>query len=200
MYRIVLTIAVLLALSFGFGQEAQTTNPVVRLGQFIDQVSSSEEHLLHKEKIGPYIVNADGQRLVEHPYLRFTVTKDGEALAEDATVVMQSKFYVHTKDPLVRTYNAVRQGDSFVVDPLDLSSLKEVDHSYGGWMEFDLIVSEGDSTEQRNFGLEYYSPRPEVGLLFRMLNTLIPLVVLVLAFLLFKVRGLGRNQSVITNV
>lgn len=210
MYRIILTIGVLLALSFGIGQEAQSnneqpidtqsTNPIVRLGQFIDQVSSSEEHLLHKEKVGPYTVNADGQRLVKHPYLRFDITKEGEALAEDATVVMESKLYVHTKDPLIRTYTAVREGDSFLVDPLDLSSLKEVDHTYGGWMEFDLIISEGGSNEQGDFGLDYYSPRPDVGLLFRLINTLIPVVVLVLAFGFFKMRGLRRNQSALTSV
>jgi len=203
MYRNTIAIIVLIALSFSFGQETQevqSTNPLVRLNQFINQVSSSEEHLIHKERVGPYVVNADGQRLVEHPYLKFEISKDGEAIPKDTKVRMESKLYVYTKDPLVRNYDAVFDGKYFVVDPIDLTPLTQVDHTYGGDIIFDLIIDDGQTEEQREFELEYYSPRPEVGILFRLLNTLIPIVVIVLAFILFKLRGLERNQMVPSKV
>jgi len=203
MFRNTLILITLLALSFGLGQDVQTTNstnPIVRLTQFIDQVSSSEEHLLHKERVGPYIVNADGQRLMEHPYLKFDITKDGEALSDSATVTMESTFFVYKTNPVNKSYNAVRDGDIFVVDPLDLSALNEVDHTYGGEMEFNLVISEGGETAQKRFEIDYYPPRPEVGFVFRLLNTLIPIVVLVLALILFRIRGLERNQMVPSKV
>lgn len=203
MYRNTLTIIVLTALSLSFGQdvqEGQSNNPIARLNQFINQVSSSEEHLLHMERVGPYTVNADGQRLVEHPYLKFDITKDGEPLIADTKVTMESRLYVYTKDPLIRTYEAVYDGERFVVDPLDLEPLEQVDHTYGGEMAFDLVISEGETEERRSFELDYYSPRPEVSFLFRLMNTLIPIIVLVLAFVVFKFGGLKRNQVVSTRV
>ncbi len=200
MSKFFITLVTLMFFAITFSQEVETTNPIARLNQFINQVSSSEEHLIHKEKVGPYLVNADGQRLVKHPYLKFDITKDGEALSTDSTVRLESKLHVHTKDPLIRTYTATRDGDRFVIDPIDLTPLKEVDHTYGGWLVFDLIISDGETEAQREFDLDYYSPRPEVSFLFRLLNTLIPIIVLVIAFAVFKLRSLERNQLVQTSV
>ena len=200
MFKRCFAVIILLLVTITVAQENQVSNPLERLNQFINQVSSSEEHLIHKEKMGPYVVNADGQRLVDHPYLRFDITKDGNPLQADAKVTMESTLYVHTKDPLIRTYEAIYDGEGFLVDPIDLEPLTQVDHTYGGWMEFDLVISEGETEERRDFGLDYYSPRPEVGFLFRLVNTLIPIVVLVLAFIVFKIADLKRNQSVPTSV
>ena len=200
MSKIYISILALLLLSISFAQETESKNPIAQLNQFINQVSSSEEHLLHQEKVGPYIVNADGQRLVEHPYLKFDITKDGVPLSDEATVMMESVLYTNGQSPVRHTYTAVSENNLFVIDPLDLTAIVEADNTDGGWMKFDLIISDGEIEERRGFDLDYYSPRPDVGFLFRFLNTMIPLSVLVLAFVIFRFRGLRRNQVVPTAV
>jgi len=186
----------LLLLTVGVAQEesAVSQNPITRVIEFIDRVSSSEEHLIHKTRVGPYLVNADGQRLVDHPYLKFSITENGQPIPQNTSVTLDSTLYVYEQEPLELTYNTVPDGKYFVIDPLNLQPLIESENGNDGWFEFDLNIDNGTKIESRTFVLEYYPPRPEIGSLFSIVSTLLPIVLLGIVIVLFRVLRLNRNQ------
>ena len=176
------------------GEASKSGNPLMQVIEFIDRVSSSEEHLIHKTRVGPYLVNADGQRLVEHPYLKFSITEDGKAISQDTLVTVDSKLYVYQQDTLELTYTTVPDGKYFVIDPLNLQPLIDSENGNDGWFEFDLNIDNGTTVESRTFALEYYPPRPEIGPLFSIISTLLPIVLLGIIVVLFRSMRLNRNQ------
>jgi len=174
---------------------SKSMNPIVRFNQFVENISSSEERLIHRERMGSYLVNVDGQRLTHHPYLKFDITKEGQALSQDAQIKLETKLNIWGKDAYFRDYAAVRQGDLFVVDPLDLTPMLDADPEEDNWMEITVIISEAGKTESKVFNIDYYPPRPDFGFIFRFLSMMIPIIMIVLAVVIFRVLGLKRNQK-----
>lgn len=194
---LLISLLCLVCSSVGLAQEETSVakNPITRVIEFIDRVSSSEEHLIHKTRVGPYLVNADGQRLIEHPYLKFSITQDGKAIPQDTVVTVDSTLYVYEQEPLALSYTTVPDGKYFVIDPLNLQPLIDSEDGNDGWFEFDLNIDNGTSVESRTFALEYYPPRPEIGPLFSIISTLLPLVLLGIIIVLFRSMRLKRNQE-----
>ena len=160
---------------------------------WLDSLLSTEEHLLHRVEVGPYLVSADGQRLLDNPYLDLSVEHEGRPVSADTTLTVQSTLY-GSGNRVERSYRAVREGETFFVD-LDLSEAETWAWYEGGWLELDLVVSGPVGSGQGNAGFSVYPPKLEAGILFRLLSFGLPLVLLGLVTLAFGLRGVPLSRA-----
>lgn len=127
--------------------------------------------------------------MVEYPYLKFSITENGKTILPDSIVTVDSTLYVYEQEPLKQVYTAVFDGKSFVVDPVDLQPLMDSTNGNDGCFEFDLMIDSDAGVQTRGFALDYFPPRPEVGMLFRLISTLLPIALLGLVIILFKLHA-----------
>lgn len=139
---------ILLLISLCWAQASQPQPSFAqRLLGLINGQTGTEEHLLHLEPVGSYLVSADGQRLAGEAYLSFAVSNGGVPVTEDGSVQVEAALYhlpesdmegkvealLTTLKPLeTRTYTAELVGDEFVVDPLDISAVEAFDWQTSG--------------------------------------------------------------------
>ena len=154
---------------------------------WLDSLVSSEEHLLHRERVGPYTVSADGQRLINNPYLEFDVRYSGERLPASSTVRVDAA--LHHEDEEVRTrYEAVYDEGRFVIDPLELPGAETWAPSDYGWLVLDLFIDGPAGRGEGQVSFDIYPPKPETGRLFSTVNFGLPFVILALFALLYRSR------------
>ena len=162
---------------------ASAQSPLAWLDNFV----SSEEHLLHRERVGPYTVSADGQRLINNPYLEFDVRYGGERLPERSTVRVDAT--LHHEDEEVRTrYEAVYDDGRFVIDPLELPGAEAWAPNDYGWLVLDLFIDGPAGRGAGQVSFDIYPPKPETGRLFSVVNFTLPFVILALFALLYRLR------------
>ena len=157
---------------------------------FLDRLINLEEHLIHREEIGPYLLSADGVRLLENPYLKLDIRYEGKPIPADSKVLASSTLF-QWGDNVQTTYTPVHDGETFIIEPLELDSAKEWSWDQSGWLRMDVTIDGPAGLASGDFGFSIFPDKPEVGLGFRALNFAIPFMVLALfagVFGLTKVR------------
>ena len=160
---------------------------------WVDNLVNTEEHLLHKERIGDYVLSADGQRLLHDPYLRFDIRHEGKPIPADSNVVINSTLY-GPFEPYEKTYTPVYEDGRFVVKPLDLEKAKSMSWDQGGWIRMEVLIDGVAGEASGVVGVGIYPPKPETGTLFRVVNIAIPLLVLAVFGLIYRLTRVRLRQ------
>jgi hypothetical protein len=175
--------------------------------QLLGIVGNTQEHLFHLVRVEPYTVSADGNRLLEHPYLKFEIKQRGATIPEGSIVRLETKLYTFqgegeidgkieallaTAQPVqTKNYALEYDGRYFIADPLDLELAKTWDWNSSGYLQMHLFIGAPAGTTQGQFGIAIYPPRPVMGNGVKAVILALPLLCLGLflgAFRLFKLR------------
>ena len=153
---------------------AQAQSPL----DWLNRIVSAEEHLIHREEMGPYLVSADGQRLLDEPYLRLDIRHEGKPVAADTALSVKGNLYqnglIETK-----TYEAVYDGSRFVIELL-LDEAKSWNWDETGWLELTITIDGAAGFAQGSAGFQIFPPKPTTGRFFSLINFIIPLLVVVI--------------------
>ena len=171
----------LIVLSLLLSSLAFAQNPFA----FLDQLVSTEEHLIHMEQVGDYIVNADGQRLLHDPYLRFDIKHNGQPISADSDVRIESTLFL-PDERVDKTYIPEHDGERFVVKPLDLEKAKSMSWDQGGWLRMNIVINGPAGKAEETVGIQIYPPKLEGGLMFRAINVAIPFLVLGIFVVIYR--------------
>ena len=184
------TLAVLIALvSISYAE-----SPLSKLQNWFSSITNTEEHLLHLERIGPYILSADGQRLLPDPYLKLEIKYDKKPLPADAKVSIKSILYQNGPN-INKSYMPTHDGKYFVIEPLDLSAIENWNWDEEGWLDLSILIDGPAGKAEGKVGFEIYPPKPNTGILFRVLNIAIPIVLLVVFASIYKIRKVKLIQA-----
>jgi len=148
---------------------------------------NTEEHLVHRQELGDYIVNADGQRLLDHPYLNFDIRADGESIPAGSTVTVDATLF-HWGEQTSTSYTATHDGRHFVIDPLILDGAESWNWDTSGWLRLDMTIDGPAGVATGDFGFQIYPPKPATGALFSVINFIIPFAVLGLFIVVYRAR------------
>lgn len=157
------------------------------LSDWLSRITNTEEHLIHREQVGPYTVNADGQRLLNHPYLKFDIRHNGELIPPESVVTVDTTLY--RRGPQGHeSYTAEFDGRYFVIDPLELEGAETWTWDNAGWLQLNITVDGPAGPGKGEVGFQIYPPKPATGTLFSVLNFSLPFVVLALFVLTYRFR------------
>ena len=182
-------LTMLLLLSFtltNFSQAQPSTNQ--GLTGWLSRVSNTEEHLIHREQVGPYLVNGDGQRLVGKSYLKLDIRENGERVPADSTVQVDAILY-HDAEQSRSSYTPTFDGRYFVIDPLTLEGAENWSWNDNGWLALNITIDGAAGEATGEVGFPVYPPKPAAGTLFRIINVSLPFVLLGLFVLIYRVTG-----------
>ena len=132
------------------------------LTDWLSRITNTEEHLIHRVQVGPYIVNADGQRLLEHPYLKFDIRHEGEVIPPNSTVQVNTTLY-HRGSQKRANYTAEFDGRYFVIDPLELDGAETWAWDSGGWLRLDITIDGPAGEGKGDVGFQIYPPKTRNG-------------------------------------
>ncbi len=163
------------------------------LSEWLTRLTNTEEHLVHREQVGPYLVSGDGQRLLEHPYLKLDIRQDGEPIAADSTVRVDATLH-HADEHSTMSYTPRFDDGVFVIDPLELGGAETWPWDSGGWLELELTVVGAAGTGTGEFGFGIYPPKPAAGTLFRLLNFGIPFLTLTVFVVIYRSRRVSLQR------
>ncbi len=180
----------LLLSSLAFSGFALAQNPFT----WINNLVNTEERLLHQVELGPYTLNAQGQRLLHDPYLRLSINLEGEPIPADSSVRVDSTLFVQGGQTN-KSYTPEHDGKSFVITPLDLEKAKVMSWDEGGWLRLAITVNGPAGPASETVGISIYPPKPAVSFAFRALNFLIPLVLVAVFAIIFKVTNIRLRRS-----
>jgi hypothetical protein len=200
-----IVLAIVLFVLWANGVQAQTDKP--GLLQLLGIIGNTEEHLFHLVRVGPYTVSADGNRLLEHPYIKFEIKQSGVAIPAGSQVRLETKLYTFqgegeidgkieallaTAQPVqTKSYALEYDGRYFIADPLDLELAKTWDWNSSGYLQMQLFIAAPTGTTQGQFGMAIYPSRPSMGNGVKAAILALPFICLGLflgAFRLFKLR------------
>lgn len=167
-------------------------NPLTWLNNLVN----TEEHMVHQEKIGPYTLNVDGQRLLHDPYLKLNITQDGNPISADSVVRVESTLF-QPGEPFKKTYTPTHDGKSFLIDKLELESAKNWSWDEGGWLRMEVFIDGPAGEASGRVGIDIFPPKPETGLAFRVINFAIPMLVLGLFALFYRFRKVSLKQPTV---
>ena len=184
----------LLLLSFTFASPSQA-QPSANQGvtDWLSRIANTEEHLVHREQIGPYLVNGDGQRLIDNPYLKLDIRENGTRIPADSTVKVDAILY-HDSGQSRSSYTPTFDGRYFVIDPLKLEGAENWSWNDNGWLALDITIDGAAGEATGEVGFPVYPPKPEAGTLFRIVNVGLPFVLLGLFVLVYRVTGTRLRQ------
>ena len=89
------------------------------------------------EKIGDYVVNAKGQRLLHDPYLRFDIKHKGQPIPADSEGRIETTLFLPSES-VKKTYLPEHDGRHFMVKPLDLEKAKAMSLDEGAWLGMNI--------------------------------------------------------------
>ena len=158
------------------------------LTDWLSRITNTEEHLIHREQMGPYLVNGDGQRLIGKSYLKLDIREDGTRLPADSTVQVDATLY-HDGGQSRSSYTPTFDGRYFVIDPLELKGAENWTWDSNGWLDLDVTIDGPAGKATGEVGFPVYPPKPEAGTLFRIINVSLPFVLLGLFVLFYRVTG-----------
>ena len=168
----------LLLLSGAYGQAASPS--------WLNRLVNTEEHLIHREEVGPYLVSGDGQRLLDTPYLKLDIRYQGERIPPSSKVEVSSTLY-HGDEMSTARYTPEVENGLFVIDPLELPSAEA--WTWGsGWLSLSISVDGPVGEGQGSVAFEIYPPKPEAGRLFSLVNFGLPFILLGLFAVIYRVR------------
>ncbi len=175
----------LVAISCAYALSAPLTSwlPTDWLGRIIN----TEEHLIHREEVGPYLVSGDGQRLIDNPYLKLDIRYEGERISPSSDVRVNATLSRQGEMSTARYTPEVRDG-LFVIHPLELPGAETWGWESGGWLELDLLIDGPAGEAQGSTGFYIYPPKPETSRIFSVINFGLPFALLVLVALIYKLR------------
>ncbi len=182
MIRHILTLVPLILANVNHAQ-----SPLNKFQGWLSNITNTEEHLLHIEHIGPYTLSADGQRVLPDPYLKLDIRYDNKPLPPDALVSIDSILYQPGPN-INKSYTPVHDGKYFVIESLDLSAMETWNWHEDGWLDMAIFINGPAGQGKGNVGFGIYPPRPNIGITFRVLNIAIPIVLLVVFVIVYKVR------------
>ena len=162
---------------------------------WIDNLVNTEEHMVHQEKIGPYVLNVDGQRLLKDPYLNLSIKHKGKAIPADSVVRVETTLF-QPGTPFKKTYFPTSNGEGFLIDKLELDSAKEWSWDQGGWLRMEVFIDGPAGEASGQTGIDIFPPKPETGNLFRLINFSIPLVLLGLFAIIYKFANVPLRRQV----
>ena len=170
-------------------------SPLIKFQDWFSSITNTEEHLLHMERIGPYTLSADGQRILPDSYLKLDIRYDNKPLPPDTVVSIESILYQPGPD-INKSYTPMHDGKYFVIKPLDLSAIESWNWDEDGWLDINISIDglAGQGSGSTGFGI--YPPRPNTGVFFRVLNVAIPIVLLVVFAGIYKMRNVKLMQNV----
>ena len=180
----------LLLLSFTLASFSQAQG----LTDWLSRISNTEEHLVHREQVGPYLVNGDGQRLVGDAYLKLDIREDGARIPADSEVRVDAILH-HDSGQSRRSYTPEFDGRHFVIDPLKLDGAENWSWNDNGWLELNIAVNGPAGGGTGEVGFPVYPPKPEAGTLFRIINVGLPFVLLGLFVLIYRLTGTRLRQA-----
>lgn len=169
------------------GAQAFAQNPFLAL---LGNSVGSEERLLYKKPAGPYEITIQGERLLERAYFKLDIRQDGEAISPDAKVEVTIT-PPESAGSRPSSYSASYDGEQFVVDPLTLTASQ--DWGDASWL-VDLAISGPAGEGQTSFGMQVYAPKPDQSTLFKTLNVILPVAVLLLFLGVFSLRKVRLEQ------
>ena len=175
-------LSLVLVSSWAFAQPANWS-PVNWLARLVN----TEEHLIHREEVGPYLVSGDGQRLISNPYLKLDIRLRGERIPPSSDVRVDATLSRQDEVSTVSYTPEVRDG-LFVIDPLELPGAETWGWEGGGWLALDLLI-DGPAGEGRgDLGFYVYPPKPETSRVFSVINFGLPFALLVLIALMYRLK------------
>ena len=183
-------LTMLLLLSFTLTNLSQAQG----LTDWLSRISNTEEHLVHREQVGPYLVNGDGQRLVGNAYLKLDIREDGARIPADSAVRVDATLY-HDGGESRTSYTPEFDGRYFVIDPLELDGAENWTWDSNGWLELDITIDGPAGEGAGGVGFPVYPPKPEAGTLFRIINVGLPFVLLGLFVLIYHVTGVRLRRT-----
>ncbi len=174
-----------LAISCAYASSAPLTSwlPTDWLGRIVN----TEEHLIHREEVGPYLVSGDGQRLIGNPYLKLDIRSEGERIPPSSDVQVDATLQYQGEVHRTRYTPEARDG-LFVIDPLELPGAETWGWESGGWLELDLLIDGPAGEGQGGTGFYIYPPKPETSRVFSVINFGLPFALLVLVALIYRLR------------
>ena len=164
------------------------------LTDWLSRITNTEEHLIHREQVGPYLVNGDGQRLIDNPYLKLDIRENGTRIPADSTVKVDAILY-HDSGQSRSSYTPTFDGRYFVIDPLKLEGAENWSWNDNGWLALDITIDGAAGEATGEVGFPVYPPKPEAGTLFRIVNVGLPFVLLGLFVLIYRVTGTRLRQA-----
>ena len=174
----------LLLLSFTFTSLSQAQG----LTDWLSRIANTEEHLIHRERVGPYLVNGDGQRLVGESYLKLDIREDGARIPANSEVWVDAILH-HDSGQSRRNYTPEFDGRYFIVDPIELPGAENWAWNDNGWLELAITIDGPAGEATGEVGFPVYPPKPEAGTLFRIINVGLPFALLGLFVLVYRVTG-----------
>ncbi len=171
----------LLLSGLAFSSLALAQNPFTWLNNLVN----TEERLLHKVELGPYTLNAQGQRLLHDPYLRLSISLEGQPIPADSRVSVDSTLFVQGGQTN-KSYTPEHDGKTFVIKALDLEKAKAMSWDEGGRLSLTITVNGPAGPASETVGISIYPPKPNVGFAFRALNFLIPIALVAVFAIIFK--------------
>ena len=178
-----LLLSLALVISSVYAQSAASGSPL----NWLERIVNTEEHLIHREEVGPYLVSGDGQRLIDDPYLKLDVRYQGERIPPDSEVRVNAALSRQGEVRAVSYIPEVR-GGLFVIDPLELPGAETWGWESGGWLELDLLISGPAGEARGDLGFYVYPPKPETSRVFSVINFGLPFVLLVLIALVYRLK------------
>lgn len=163
------------------------------LSDWLGRLTNTEEHLVHREQVGPYLVSGEGQRLLEHPYLKLDIRQEGVPIAADSTVRVDATLH-HAGEQSTTSYIPRYDDGVFVIDPLELGDAENWPWDSGGWLQLELTVAGAAGTGTGEFGFSIYPPKPAAGTLFRLLNFGTPFLTLAVFAGVYKLRRVSLQR------
>ena len=158
-----------------------------QLADWLGRITNTEEHLVHREQVGPYTVNADGQRLLENPYLKFDIRQGSEPVPADTEVRVETTLY-HDGGQSRSSYTPEFDGRFFVIDPLELPGAETWAWDDSGWLELTITVDGSAGKGTGETGFQIFPAKPEAGRLFSLVNFGFPFAVLALFVVIYRMR------------
>ncbi len=143
---------------------------------------------MHLERIGPYTLSADGQRILPDSYLKLDIRYDNKPLPPNAVVSIESTLY-QPGPSINKNYIPIHDGKYFVIEPLDLSVIGSWSWYEDGWLDMSIFIDGPAGQAEGTVGFNLYPPRPNAGILFRVLNIVIPIVLLVVFAGIYRIRN-----------
>lgn len=172
-----------LAISWTFAQPAASGSPTGWLARIVN----TEERLIHREQVGPYLVSADGQRLIDDPYLKLDLRYEGERIPPESDVQVDAALY-HEDEIYTASYIPEVRDELFVIRPLELPGAETWSWDSGGRLELTFFV-DGPAGEGRGrTSFRIYPPKPETGRLFGLINFGIPFILLAIFAVIYRLR------------
>ncbi len=179
--------ALLMVSVFMLASQAYAQNPLWAL---LGNSAGSEERLLYKKPAGPYEITIMGERLLERAYFKIEVKQDGQPVSADTQVRVKIS-PPESAGSEVTTYTASYDGERFIVDPLSLSASS--DWGDASWL-VDLELDGAAGKASTSFGMQVYAPKPDQSVLFKTLNVILPVAVLLIFLGIFALSGVKLER------